>query len=125
MPACGPSIALLPNGGYGKETGRPLDLCSGAPRPSLDEEPEPLLPPAPGAAAPRVPPSEEDVRGTGIFRPDAEDPLVSAIDFSSGFFVSLLTSPFFAIEEDYVVQLFSEIRRIACRTVKRRHVRGR
>ena len=71
----------------GKETGRPLDLRSGAPRPSLDEEPEPLLP-APGAAAPRVPPSDEDVRGTGIFRPDAEDPLVSAIDFASWCLIS-------------------------------------
>ena len=66
---------------------------------------EPLLPPAPGAAAPRVPPSEEDVRGTGVFRPDAEDPLVSAIDFSSGLLVSFCLL-LFAIEEDDVVQLF-------------------
>ena len=79
--------------GYGKLVGRPLDLCSGAPRTSLDEEPEPLLA-APGAAAPRVPPSDEDVRATGMFRPEAEGPLVSAIDFVSWFLISLC--PFFA-----------------------------
>ena len=103
VPGRGPSRLLLPNGGYGKLAGRPLDLCSGAPRPSLGEEPEPLLA-APGAAAPCVPPSDEDVRGTGVFRPDAEDPLVSAIDFVSWFLTSgcLL---FCAIEEDEVVQL--------------------
>ena len=104
VPCRGPSRALLPNGGYGNAAGRPLDLCSGAPRPSLDEEPEPLLP-APGAAAPRVPPSDEDVRGTGIFRPDAEDPPVSTIDFVSWFLISLCLL-LFAIGEDEVAQLF-------------------
>ena len=94
---------FFPSGGYGKETGRPLDLCSGAPRPSLDEVPEPLLA-APGAAAPRVPPPDEDVRGTGMFRPKAEDPLVSAIDFVSWFLISVCLL-FCAIEEDEVVQL--------------------
>ena len=104
VPCRGPSRLLLPNGGYGKAAGRPLDMCSGAPRPSLDEEPEPLLP-APGAAAPRVPPSDEDVRGTGMFRPDAEDPLVSAIDFVSWLLVSFCLL-LFAIDEDEVAQLF-------------------
>ena len=87
-----------------KEAGRPLGLGSGAPRPSLDEEPEPLLP-APGAAAPRVPPSDEGVRGTGILRPDAEDPLVSAIDCASWFLPSVCLL-LFAIDEDEVAQLF-------------------